>query len=519
VKKQPYLDPGRSIFQNNTSAKGSMMDEILTVAQAYEADRLAASAGVNSYALMQKAGAALAHPVMALKDGRPVQVFCGPGANGGDGYVAASVLRKAGIAAEVFCLGDPEQLKGDAKKAFKDWGGPIAKARPTVVRADGIIIDALFGAGLSRPISGDAAALVGAMNASGGTIISADLPSGISGDLGQPAGPHIKADATVTFFRKKCAHVLEPARRYCGQITVADIGIPDAVLETIQPQARENGPTCWPGLPPSIDVLAHKHTRGHVLVRCGASLQTGAARLAARAALRTGAGLVSLLASEAAALVCAAHETEVMIIEREKGDALAPILQQKRVNAVVIGPAGGVNAAMREDVQAIRSALMPMVLDADGISAFADMPASLFALLDDTCVLTPHEGEFARLFPDLADRGQSKVERVKKAAERAGCTILLKGPDTVIAAPNGRVIINTNAPPWLATAGSGDVLAGIIGALLAQQSPGFEAAACGVWLHGAAGKACGRGLIAGDLEKALPAVLRGLCRETTQRIP
>ncbi len=484
------------------------MNDILTIAQAYEADQLAAKAGIESYDLMLRAGAALAQAVMAAKTCVQVQVLCGPGANGGDGYVAAKVLREAGRDVAVFCLGDPDKLTGDAQRAYKDWNGSTTPATAAAIEKNGMIIDALFGAGLSRVLEGDAATLVTAINESDSYVVSADLPSGVFGDNGAMSGPHVRADETVTFFRKKTAHVLQPACAACGVITVADIGIPVDVLDTIRPTVFENNPTLWPDLPPTPSIIAHKHTRGHLLVRCGDALSTGAARLAARAGLRAGAGLVTLLADDDAAQVCATHETEVMVARRIKGRALGPHLRKMRVGAAVIGPAGGVDKAMREDVGALRSANIALALDADGLSAFADAPDLLFAQLNETCVLTPHEGEFARLFPDLADRAASKVERVRAAAERANCVVVLKGPDSVIAAPDGCVYVNTNACAYLATAGSGDVLAGIIGALLAQGVTGFEAAVCGVWLHGAAGALCGRGLIAGDLTRALPEVLQ-----------
>ncbi len=484
------------------------MHEILSVKQAYMADHLAEGAGIESYALMLRAGKALAGAALAAPHGGAIQVLCGPGANGGDGYVAAKILHEAGREVSVYSFGDVARLKGDAARAYLDWHGAVIPATPDIITGDGILIDALFGAGLSRPLANEVAALVQAINASGAYVISADLPSGIFGDNGTVPDVHVRARETVTFFRQKPAHVLQPSREFCGQITLADIGIPDQVLGEIQPQCFENDPSLWPDLPPFPSVTTHKYSRGHVLVRCGAALQTGAARLAARAALRAGAGLVTLLADADAAQVCAAHETEVMITSRDTKNTLETILSDRRVSAAVIGPAGGVDAAMREDVLAIRTHQCPLVLDADGISAFADTPDQLFAVLDETCVLTPHEGEFARLFPDLADRSHSKIVRAQAAAKRAGCVMVLKGPDSVIATPDGRVIINTNAPPWLATAGSGDVLAGIIGALLGQGATGFAAAACGVWLHGAAGAVCGRGLIAGDLVAALPSVLQ-----------
>ncbi len=484
------------------------MYDILTVKQAYQADHLAEESGVPGYALMRRAGAAVANAVKGSRNYGPVQVLCGPGANGGDGYVAAKLLQEAGREPQVLCVGDPAKLCGDAGRAFADWNGVVQAATADKIIGGGVIVDALFGAGLARPLGGALVALVEAVNESAAHVISVDLPSGIFGDQGHVASVHILADETVTFFRKKQAHVLEPARSACGVISVADIGIPDQVLSAIRPNIDENHPSLWPGLPPLAAATTYKHARGHVLVRCGDALSTGAARLAARAALRAGAGLVSLLAEDAAARVCAAHETEVMIIRRGAAQNMSKVLHNRRFDAAIIGPAGGVDAAMRQDVTQMRDAGLPLVVDADALSAFAEQPEGLFARLDERCVMTPHEGEFARLFPDLGDRTKNKVERTRVAAARAGCVVVLKGPDTVIAAPDGRAIVNTNACAALATAGSGDVLAGMIGAVLAQGQSGFNAAACGVWLHGAAGTLCGRGLIAGDLPDALPEVLQ-----------
>jgi len=483
------------------------VQEILKVQQCYAADRLAEGAGIESYALMKRAGAALAKVVMACSRAGKIQILCGPGANGGDGYVAAKVLHESGRDVRVFSFGDVADLNGDAARAHLDWHGAVSPANPEAIKDGGIIINALFGAGLARPLEDAAATLVQRVNTCGAWVISADLPSGVFGDQGTLPDVHVHADETVTFFRQKLAHVLQPSRHRCGKIHVSDIGIPNSVLDSINPQVFENGPALWPGVPPTPSVMAHKHARGHVLVRTGNAHSTGAARLAARAALRTGAGLVTLAAGEKAADVCAAHETEVMVSVCASANDFSELAKANRASAVVIGPAGGVGAALRADVAAARALGLPMVLDADGLSSCADAPDDLFALLGEACVLTPHEGEFGRLFPDLADRETSKIDRVQQAAKRAGCVVLLKGPDTVIAAPDGRTIINTNAPPWLATAGSGDVLAGIIGALLAGGAPGFDAAACGAWLHGHAGGVCGRGLIAGDLITVLPQAL------------
>ena len=515
------------------SKGGDGVSEVLSVAQCYAADRLLAecqekNAGqTGSYALMQRAGAAIARAAQNMRTAGPVFVVCGHGGNGGDGYVAARILRAAGRPVYVLSLTDVSALEGDAQTAQQSWGGAVHIVADGALSfaalhkgyaGGGLLIDALVGAGMTGALRPPFARAVEAINRFGqrGKILSVDIPSGINGDKGAVPATYVQADLTVTFFRKNPAHVLYPAAYACGQVVVEDMGLkPDHLTRIVGAdgaRARENSPALWPGLPPRSAPDTHKHKRGRLLVMCGGALNTGAARLAARAGLRAGAGLVTLVAKPEAALVCAHHETAIMIAVRDGETDLAAVLDKGRTTACVIGPAGGVGRAMRDDVTLLAEAEMGLVVDADALTSFADDPAALFALMHGRCVLTPHEGEFARLFPDLADQDVCKIDRVRGAAKRAGCVVLLKGPDTVIADWHGRVIINTNAPPDLATAGSGDVLAGIIGALLSSGAPALEAAAAGAWMHGAAGALCGPGLIAEDLPGALPEVLLSLNR-------
>jgi hydroxyethylthiazole kinase-like uncharacterized protein yjeF len=349
------------------------------------------------------------------------------------------------------------------------------------------------------------------MNASPAPVVAIDVPSGLPADTGRPLGPVVEAAATATFFRLKPGHLLYPGRALCGRVTLADIGIPASVLEAIRPTAFENGPALWNTRyrPPAPD--AHKYRRGHAVVYSGGMARTGAARLAAGAALRVGAGLVTLATPAAALAVNAAHLTAVMLRRCEGPEELSAFLADGRVAALAIGPALGTGAAERALLDAALAAPLALVLDADAITLGAADPAALFAAISARAapvILTPHEGEFARLFPDLTDL--PKPERARAASARSGATVVLKGPDTTVAAPDGRLAINANAPPWLATAGSGDVLAGFAAGLLAQRLPGFEAAAAAVWLHGAAAAEVGPGLIAEDLGPALRPVLRRL---------
>jgi NAD(P)H-hydrate epimerase len=405
---------------------------------------------------------------------------------------------------------------------------------PEVLIGADIVVDAIFGAGLSRSLDSNVAAVVAAMNGSGKPIVAVDVPSGLDGSSGRPVGDIVvQATHTVTFFRLKPGHLLLPGRLLCGEVSVAGIGIPDGVLEAIAPQAFANRPVLWAAHYPWPSLAGHKYTRGHAVAVSGPPDMNGAARLAARGALRIGAGLVTLAGSAAATAINATHATAVMVRATPTEAALAGFLADARRNAVVIGPGAGASAATAASVLTVLASGASAVLDADALTAFserkADAPVKaagmgfivrgepeqpvetdLFAAIkarSAAVVLTPHEGEFERLFGRLQG---SKLERARHAARASGAIVVLKGPDTVIAAPDGRAAINDNAPPWLATAGAGDVLAGFIAGLLAQKMPAFEAACAAVWLHGECASAFGLGLIAEDLPETLPRVLTAL---------
>lgn len=499
------------------------MLELLTTAQMADADRLAIAGGVPGIRLMEQAGDAVAQAVAARVPAGRLLVLCGPGNNGGDGFVAARRLRDAGRDVVVHLLGDPSRVRGDARLAFDRWGGPTHPADLPLPAAAGIV-DALFGAGLDRPVAGLAAKIVAAVNASGRPVVAVDVPSGMSGDTGEVMGAAVEAAATVTFFRLKPGHLLCPGRELCGEVTLADIGIPVSVLGAIAPRTWRNGRALWAGAMRAPAADAHKYRRGHAIVASGGMTRTGAARLAAGAALRAGAGLVTLASPPEALAVNASHLTAVMLRRVDGPEGFAAMLSDGRVTAAALGPGLGLGPRERALVEAALAAPVALVLDADAITLWRDAPDALFAAVAGRAapvILTPHEGEFARLFPDLVTGAKSgaKPERARAAAARAGAVVVLKGADTVIAAPDGRVAINGNAPGWLATAGSGDVLAGIATGLLAQGMPGFEAAAAAVWLHGAAGSEAGPGLTAEDLEPALRSVLRRLWAPTGFSLP
>lgn len=490
--------------------------ELLSTGEMGRADRLAVAAGTPSLALMEHAGRGVARVARGmLGAGRRVLVLCGPGNNGGDGFVAARCLREGGAEVAVALLGPADALEGDAAVMAQRWGGDIAPLSVGSLEGADLVIDALFGAGLARPITGIAAEVVEALNASGLPILAVDVPSGLDGTTGQTNGPTIAATGTVTFFRRKPGHILVPGRMLCGPVHVEDIGIPASVLPEIGARAWANAPALWAAQFPWPRLDGHKYSRGHAVVVSGPAAHTGAARIGARGALRIGAGLVTVASPPDAVAANAAHLTAIMLAPFDGPAELAQILADKRKNAVLLGPALGVGGATCRLVEAALASGAASVLDADAITSFAAHPDALFAAIASASarpvVLTPHDGEFTRLFPDIKDA--SKLEGARVAAQRSGAIMVLKGPDTVIAAPDGRAAINENAPPWLATAGAGDVLAGFAAGLLAQGMPGFEAACAAVWLHGAAAAAFGPGLIAEDLPETLPVVLRGLATQ------
>jgi hydroxyethylthiazole kinase-like uncharacterized protein yjeF len=489
------------------------MIELLDTTQMGEADRLTIAGGIAGIELMENAGRAVAESVAARHPpGAQIVVVAGPGNNGGDGFVAARLLAERRYRVRVLLLGARERLKGDAALAAQRWSGRCDAASPAALAGAQAVIDALFGAGLDRPVEGPARAMIEATNAAP-SVYAVDLPSGINGTSGAVMGVAVNATETVTFFRRKLGHVLLPGRLHCGTLRIADIGIPASVLERIAPRTWINAPALWARHFPVPRAEGHKYARGHAVVVSGGLSSTGAARLAARGALRAGAGLVTIASPRDAFAVNAAANLAVMVRPVDDAAELADFLRDPRRNAVVLGPGGGVGALMQQMVLAALTGPRGVVLDADALTSFADEPRVLFEAIlarNAATILTPHEGEFARLFRSIRGGAQSKLEHTRAAAKESGAVVLLKGADTAVAAPDGRAAIAGNAPPWLATAGSGDVLAGFTAACVAQGMPGFEAAAAAVWLHGAAAAEAGPGLIAEDLPEALPRVYRKL---------
>jgi ADP-dependent NAD(P)H-hydrate dehydratase / NAD(P)H-hydrate epimerase len=528
----PVLRHDRAMLPRSTPS------ELLTTAEMATADRLTIAAGIPGAFLMDRAGTAVAKAASRLLETRRPQsgriaIFCGPGNNGGDGFVAARYLHADGFEVSLGLLGARESLEGDTARAAQDWSGDVFRFEDVRLEKADLAIVAIFGAGLARDIDGAARDAILRLNEwtrrTRKPIVAVDIPSGIDGSSGQVRGVAVEATQTVTFFRLKPGHLLLPGYVHCGEISLVDVGIPDSVLTQIQPQTFANGPSVWSKHFPRPRIDGHKYMRGHALVLSGSLAHTGAARLAARGALRVGAGLVTVATPQDALAVHAAALTAIMTRVCDNPEDLTELLADHRKNAVIMGPGLGVGGQTRALVFAAlaKGAQEPhraIVLDADALTSFAGEPMRLAEAVKDSdkaVVLTPHDGEFAQLFaakegelgdhPDVAQLASpSKLARTRAAAALIGAVIVLKGADTVVADPQGRATIGHNAPPWLATAGSGDVLAGLIGGLLAQGMPAFEAASAAVWLHAAAAREFGAGLIAEDIPECLPAVLRRL---------
>ncbi|WP_171228086.1 NAD(P)H-hydrate dehydratase [Ruegeria sp. HKCCA4008] len=530
--------------------------ELLTAAQMRAIEQAAIKSGdVTGLELMERAGRGVVDaifeewPVLDRRGASPSRspgylgpdeedplravVLCGPGNNGGDGFVVARLLQKQGWEVEVFLYGDPEKLPPDARVNYEKWGAknevrvfavdsaPLADDVLGFPQSIDLVVDGVFGTGLTRSFAGAFSMLANApvralLRERGVKVVSIDAPSGLCADSGRILGQAIVADMTVTFHSKKLGHVLCDGPETCGAVRTKSIG-----LETLE-DGQIVHTTQADGVKLSKGSVGHKYSHGHALILSGRSGKTGAARLAARGALRVGAGLVTLGVPPSAQMEVASQITALMLQRVDGADRMTEILEDTRLNALCLGPALGFERAQALVPMAL-AARRATVLDADALSAFAEDPGALIARLHDKCVLTPHGGEFARVFPDIAAQMNaqpakgpafSKVDATRAAAKRAGCVVLFKGPDTVIAAPDGRCVVNSavyeRAAPWLATAGSGDVLAGFIAGLLARGLAPMQAAETAAWLHVECARQFGPGLIAEDLPEQVPEVFRKL---------
>lgn len=475
---------------------------VLDCAEMGAADAAAIGAGTPGIVLMENACAAVTRAIRARWAPRPTLVLCGPGNNGGDGFGVAIALARHGWPVTLALWGERAKLGGDAAIMAGRWDGPVIEASPASFAGHGLVVDALLGAGLSRDLDGLPLALVEALAAGNHDVVAIDVPSGLDGDTGEVRGAAAAAALTVTFFRPKPGHLLSPGRGLCGELVVADIGIPPGVLDDIAPAVVENGPRLWQARLPRPTREGHKYHRGHALI-AGGETTTGAARLAARSALAVGAGLVTVAAPGGSFPVYAEALESVMV----SGDDFGSVLADIRKNSVLVGPGNGVGAATHRNAMLAMAAGRRVVLDADALTSFADDRDTLFASAAGCpSVLTPHDGEFSRLFEATGDR----LSRARAGATEARTVVALKGPETVIAAPDGHAVIECGGPADLATAGTGDVLAGLITGLMAAGAVPFDAACMAAWIHAAAGRCAGVGLVSEDLPDHVAAVLAAL---------
>lgn len=487
-----------SPFNDNWNSKA-----LLTCAQMRRAEALSCARGTHDYwDLMKVAGGAVAKAAMERFKPCRVLVLCGAGNNGGDGYVAAEALRLAGWDVRVGALAVPTAK--EAIMASQAWQGETVPLSPTLLEDCDLVIDALFGTGLTRPLEDTAAQMIEAVAAKGIPVIAADIPSGVDGDTGRVLGCAARAVATVTFFRKKVGHALLPALDLCGEVIVADTGMYADVLDEISPTIAENNSALWRASQPKLEVQNNKFHRGHALI-FGGPIMTGASRLAARAAQRMGAGLVTLGCPPEAWEIYAKSLESVMVRPLRSGQDEAELLGNPKVTAILIGPGLGREVEAKDQILRVLPTGKQAILDADALSLFEGDERTLLNNLHEKCILTPHEGEHSRVFGVL---DADKITKARNSAQKAGCIVLLKGADTVIAHPEGFCVVNTNAPPWLATAGAGDVLAGMILGLVTAGMPLFAAACAAAHEHGQAATLCGQGLIAEDLVDRLSTVIQ-----------
>lgn len=477
---------------------------VLGPLQHRQLDSAALRSGALLSNLLWAAAQAVAAQVMLRWPHGRILVLCGKGLNGADGFLCAELLRRQGRQVDVLSFFPDEALSSPTAWAQEQCKSQRVKLCDLSLSSYQLLIDGLLGAGLNRPLDAQTCALLKRVEQAQLPVCAIDLPSGLNGQTGQVMGGALKADCTVSFERFKPAHALLPGRVYCGDILLSDVGLPASAYDQVSVDTWINVPQVWSAFFPWPSLSSHKYCRGHALIIGGARL-SGASRLAARAAQRVGTGLVTLQVPASVWRVCAAALESVMVTPIEDDFAADP-----RVSALLCGPGAGLNDQTRLRVLHLLATGKPTVLDADALSVFKGRPQQLWCAIEQTCVLTPHEGEFARLF-DFDMPG--KLERARAAAIQCGAVVVLKGADTVIAAPDGRCCINVCAPPFLATAGSGDVLAGLITGLLAQGMPAFEAAAAAVWIHAQAALLHGPGLIPEDILAGVPYVLGRLLSE------
>jgi len=464
---------------------------------------------IPGYKLMENAGGVIFKIIKKkFKKKKKIKILCGPGNNGGDGFVVAKLLEENGFQdVELFCLVTKNKLKGDAKIAANNFNKNLKSFNDFKISSNDLIIDGIFGSGLKRNISGNLKKIIEKINLKKPYCISIDTPSGINGDTGEIQGTALKSNDTITFTTKKPGHLLSPGSEYCGNVIVGDIGINLEKL-SFKPRIFENHPDNWRSKFPWPNQKSHKYTRGFSLIICGEKM-TGASRLAARAAARIGCGLLCLGVPRKSFNIYSTENPIALIeIVDDKKD-LNNLLKDKRINTILIGPGFGISKKKLELIlKVVKEKKRLIVLDAD---ALKNNFKKILLKNKTKIVITPHEGEFLQVLKDLNIKNKkNKFSIVIEFIKKTKINLILKGNKTLICSQDGKISINTNTSPFLATGGSGDVLAGMITGLISQGMDIFNACCASVWIHGEIGRMKGPGLIAEDLPEMIPKVLKKL---------
>ncbi len=486
---------------------------LLSINQMYQADYETSQNGVSSWQLMKNAGkqiGKLSLKILRKNKNKRILILCGPGNNGGDGYIAAKYLQENNIKVDVFSFKKPKELKGDAKKAFDLWDNIVYnKLHKKKMSRYSLIIDSLFGAGISRPLNLKLQKIASWCEELSLNVLSVDMPSGINGDTGMPIGQTVfKANHTITFFRAKTGHKLFPGKEFCGQLHISQIGIKSKQLKNINVNVYNNEANLWKKMIPRRRWNKNKYDYGHAVIFSGE--MTGATKLASLSCLRAGAGLVTIMSPKKYEMAYRLFNPSLMILSSKfESENTKNFLSDKRINALAYGFGSVPSVETKKQTLEILKLNKPTVLDAGSLTSFSSKPEILYKSCHTKTILTPHSGEFERIFPQL--RNITKLKSCQKASQLTNSVIVLKGADTIIAEPSGNTIICSEPfSPWLATAGTGDVLSGLIASMLAQGLDCFHAAAAGVWIHNSAGKKIGPGLISNDLVKKLKQIIQKL---------
>ena len=442
-----------------------------------------------------------------FKNKQPIIVLCGPGNNGGDGFIIAKCLINHGYETEVYALSNRKTYKGDALKALNEYGEKIKKISLFRIKKNALIVDAIFGIGLSRSIKGILKKIFNQINKSNNKVVSIDIPSGISSDTGKILGCAIKADYTVTFHTKKLGHLFEPGKEFSGKLKVVDIGFDKTKMKK---RYIVNSPYLWIKYFPWKKTSGHKYSRGRVVVYGGQKEFTGATILSTQAALRTGVGSAKIICSKDTLQIYSLKFPSVLKTEINDIYRLEKFLKKEKITSVLIGPGSGSNNKVKEITKLILKKVKYVVLDADALTCFKGDLKSLYSLLDKNKIITPHLGEFQKIFPKIKNN-LNNIDKAISAVKLIKSNIILKGPSTIIACYNKKIAINDHASSELAVIGSGDVLSGMIVSLLGEKKMNpFLAGCAATWLHGDIAKIHGKGLIAEDLVQGIPAALKRL---------